>query len=195
MNTILEIEEQKRFGFDDDEFFDFCQQNDGLSFERDEQGNILVMPNTGGRTGQMNFELSIEFGIWNRINQLGVCFDSSTAFKLPSSAVRSPDVAYVSHQRWETLTAKEQRQFPPLCPDFVLELMSDSDDLKEARRKMQDEWIGNGCRLAWLMYPAQETVYIYRQNGEIQIVTGFDKILSGEDVLVGFELNLSKLKK
>ncbi len=193
MNTILEIE--KRFGFDDDEFFDFCQQNDGLSFERDVQGNILVMPNTGGKTGQLNFELIIEFGIWNRTNNFGVCFDSSTAFRLPSSAVRSPDVAYVSHLRWEALTAKEQRQFPPLCPDFVLELMSETDDLKEARRKIQDEWIANGCLLAWLVFPAQETVYVYRQNGEIQLVTGFDKILSGEDVLLGFELDLSKLKK
>ncbi len=193
----MEIEEVqiKRFGFDDDEFFDFCQQNDGLHFERDAQGNILVMPNTGGMTGRLNSKLTARFEIWNENHQLGEIFDSSTAFRLPSSAVRSPDVAFVSHERWQQLTEKEKRQFPPLCPDFVLELMSDSDDIKEARRKMQDEWMANGCRLAWLMYPAQETVYIYRQNGEIQIVTNFDKILSGEDVLVGFELNLQKLLK
>jgi Uma2 family endonuclease len=190
-----EVVQYKRFGFDDDEFFDFCQQNDGLRFERDAQQNILVMPNTGGMTGRLNSKLTARFEIWNENNQLGEIFDSSTAFKLPSSAVRSPDVAFVSQQRWEALTEKEQRQFPPICPDFILELMSDSDDLKDARRKMQDEWIANGCRLGWLMYPAQETVYIYRQNGEIQIITGFNKILSGEDVLFGFELDLSKFKK
>jgi Uma2 family endonuclease len=178
-----------------DSFYDFCQEHKELRFERDAKGKIIVMPNTGGKTGQLNFELVIEFGIWNRINQLGICFDSSTAFRLPSSAVRSPDVAFVTKERWETLTDKEQKQFPPLCPDFVLELMSESDDLKEAKRKMKDDWMANGCRMAWLINPAKTTIYIYKQNTDIQIIKDFKQILSGDDVLVGFELNLEKLLK
>jgi Uma2 family endonuclease len=184
----------KRFKFDDDEFYTFCQENETLRFERDAQGNIFIMPNTGGKTGRLNSKLTARFEIWNEKAQLGEVFDSSTAFKLPTTAVRSPDVAWISSERWNALSEKEQTQFPPLCPDFVLELVSVTDDLKTAKSKMQQEWIANGCRLAWLIDPHGQTVHIYRENGEIQIVSGFDKKLSGENVLEGFELDLAPLK-
>lgn len=185
---------QKSFRFTDDEFYDFCVQNDSLKFERDKDGNIIIMPNTGGVTGKLNARLTALLFNWNDVLGLGEIFDSSTAFRLESSAVRSPDVAWISNERWSQLLPSEQKKFPPICPDFVIELMSESDILAEAKKKMQDEWIANGCRLGWLINPETETVYIYRANGEIQIIKGFDNSLSGEDVLPDFELKLSKLR-
>jgi Uma2 family endonuclease len=184
----------KNFRFEDDEFYDFCLQNDQLKFERDANGNIIVMPNTGGKTGKRNAALNAEVYFWNKTFPLGIVFDSSTAFKLPSSAVRSPDVAWVSRQRWEALSASEQEKFPPLCPDFVIELISASDNEAEAKIKMTDDWLANGCRLAWLINPFEQTAYIYRPNIEVEQIVGFDKKLSGEGVLPNFELDLSVLK-
>ncbi|GAB2581844.1 hypothetical protein GCM10027190_33950 [Spirosoma areae] len=114
---------------------------------------------------------------------------------MPDGGTRSPDVAWVSRERWESLSEQEQDKFPPLCPDFVIELLrsdvrSPSDSLNSIKKKMTDVWIANGCRLAWLIDPKTETTHIFRANGEIQIVNGFDKPLSGEEVLVGFALKL-----
>ncbi|RYF63215.1 MAG: Uma2 family endonuclease, partial [Cytophagaceae bacterium] len=134
----------------DDEFFRFCQDNPGLRFERRKNGDIIFMSLTGGETGNRNFELSIDFGIWNRQSKWGYFFDSSTAFRLSDTSVMSPDVAGVSKARWEALTEKERRRFVPLCPDFVLELLSPSDRLADAQQKMED-WIANGCQLGWLL--------------------------------------------
>ncbi|MFN4146888.1 MAG: Uma2 family endonuclease [Runella sp.] len=190
----MEKIELHQLRFSDDEFYSFCRQNDTLKFEREANGTIIVMPNTGGKTGKRNLKITMRLGIWNEKTQLGEAFDSSTAFRLPSTAVRSPDAAWIVRERWESLTEKEKEQFPPLCPDFVVELMSATDDLQIAKNKMTNEWIANGCRLAWLINPQEETNYIYRSNGEIQIVKGFDKTLSGEDVLPGFTLELKELR-
>jgi Uma2 family endonuclease len=179
-----------RFRLNDDEFYDFCIQNDNLKFERDAQGNIIIMPNTGGITGKLNAELIVEIGIWNRQKRQGVVFDSSTTFRLPNGAARSADVAWINNERWNTLTVVQQTKFPPLCPDFVLELMSNTDSLKESQRKMEEDWMGNGCRLGWLIDPKNQIVYIYQENQAIQIVEGFSSVLMGADVLAGFELDL-----
>lgn len=173
-----------------DDFYTFCQDNPAYKFERDPDGRIIVMPNTGGKTGIRNSELNADVIFWNRQAKLGVVFDSSTAFDLPDGSTRSPDVAWVSRSRWEALNDQEQDKFPPICPDFVIELLSPSDSLNTTKKKMTDVWIANGCRLAWLIDPKTEITHIFRANGEIQIITGFDKPLSGEDVLVGFELKL-----
>ena len=173
-----------------DEFYDFCQDNPDYKFERDPDGHILLMPNTGGKTGVQNSKLNARLFIWNEIDNLGEIFDSSTAFNLPDGSTRSPDVAWVSRDRWEILTDREQEKFPPLCPDFVIELVSATDSLKTARAKMTDVWIANGCRLAWLIDPKTQTIYIFRANGEIQILPDFSKPLSGEDVLPGLLLQL-----
>lgn len=176
-----------------DDFYAFCQDNPTHKFERVPDGRIIVMPNTGGRTGMRNSELNADVIIWNRQAKLGRVFDSSTAFDLPDGTTRSPDVAWVNNERWEALSEREQEKFPPICPDFVIELLradvrSPSDSLTTTKTKMTDVWMANGCRLAWLIDPKTETTHIFRANGEIQIVQGFDKPLSGEDVLVGFEL-------
>lgn len=172
-----------------DDFYQFCQENPDYKFEREADGRIIVMPNTGGRTGLRNSKLNLRIGIWNENANLGEVFDSSTAFYLPDGSTRSPDVAWVSRDRWEALSEQEQDKFPPICPDFVIELLSPSDSLSSTKKKITDAWIANGCRLAWLIDPKTETTHIFRANGEIQIVN-FDKPLSGEDVLVGFELTL-----
>ena len=173
-----------------DDFYAFCQDNPTYKFEREPDGRIIVMPNTGGKTGMQNSEINADVIIWNRQAKLGRVFDSSTAFDLPDGSTRSPDVAWVSCERWDAPTDCEQEKFPPVCPDFVIELLSPSDSLNATKTKMIDVWMANGCRLAWLIDSKTETTHIFRANGEIQIVQGFDKPLSGEDVLVGFELRL-----
>lgn len=185
----------KPFHFNDDEFYEFCQQNGDLKLERSADGTILIMPNTGGETGARNAELTFQLTFWNKQQKLGKIFDSSTAFRLPSSAVRSADSAFVTSDRWNALTPEQRKKFPPLCPDFVIELMSESDIVSEARTKMQIDWIDNGCRLAWLIDPKTETAYIYRADGSIQINRSFDQPLSGEDVLAGFALDLLALRQ
>ena len=159
--------------FNDDEFFNFCQQNDNLKFERTADGTIIIMPNTGGETGDRNSELNFQLTGWNKVAKLGRVFDLSTAFRLPSSAVRSADSAFVSTERWQALTPNERKKFPPICPDFVIELLSESDTVTESRAKMLTDWIGNGCQLAWLIDPKTETTHIYRADGSIQINHGF----------------------
>ncbi|WP_083732704.1 Uma2 family endonuclease [Spirosoma montaniterrae] len=178
-----------------EEFYTFCQDNPTYKFERDPDGRIFVMPNTGGKTGIRNSKLNLRVGIWNEQTNAGEVFDSSTAFDLPDGSTRSPDVAWVSRERWDALTEQQQEKFPPVCPDFVIELLradvrSPSDSLSVTKKKMTDVWIKNGCRLAWLIDPKSQTTHIFRANGEIQIIEGFDKSLSGETVLPGFTLTL-----
>jgi Uma2 family endonuclease len=190
---VYSIKQLENHLMTDDEFYEFCLLNDQIKFERDAFGNIIIMPNTGGITGIKNSELNADIVIWNRKNKLGKTFDSSTAFRLPSSAVRSPDAAWVSNERWNALTLDEQTKFPSLCPEFLIELMSNSDDLRDAVEKMH-KWIDNGCQLAWLIFPKGEEVRIFRANGTVDLVIGFDKILSGENILPNLEFDLNFLK-
>lgn len=191
METVAE----KEVGYvmTDEEFYNFCQNNAEYKFEREPDGKIITMPNTGGKTGNINQRLGTRVEVLNEQEDTGLTFDSSTAFKLPDGSTRLPDVAWVSNDRWESLTEKQQEQFPPICPDFVIELLSPTDSLKVAKAKMHNVWIANGCRLAWLIDPKSQLTHIFRQNGEIQLVDGFDKTLSGENVLPGFLLDLSRL--
>ena len=177
----------------DDEYYYFCQENPDYKFERDSTGSIEIIVQTGGETGERNSELIIEIGIWNRANRLGFVYDSSTGFRLPNGATRSPDVAWVSAERRNALTPDQLKKFPPLCPDFLVELLSESDTLTGCKKKMQ-EYMDNGCRLGWLINPKTKTTYIFRANGSISVVQGFDESLSGEDVLPEFSFNLSILQ-
>ncbi|MBD2297677.1 MULTISPECIES: Uma2 family endonuclease [Nostocales] len=173
----------------DEQFYQLCRENPDVKFERNNKGELTVMPPTGGETGKSNFEIAVEFGIWNRQTKLGVCFDSSTCFKLPNGANRSPDVAWIKQDRWDALTPKEKAKFPPIAPDFVLELMSPSDDLAETQAKMR-EYMDNQVKLGWLINPPAKQVEIYHQGKPVEILDAPTQ-LSGEDILPGFILDLA----
>jgi Uma2 family endonuclease len=158
-------------------------------------GELIVMSPTGGEAGEKNFNLYIDLGIWNRQTRLGKAFDSSTVFVLPNSARRSPDVSWVRLERWDTLTPQEKQGFPPIAPDFVIELVSPSD-LKNQRyedlqAKMQ-EYLDNGIKLGWLIEPSAKTVEIYRSEQQVEILNN-PQTLSGEDILPGFILDLTEI--
>lgn len=172
----------------DDQFYQLCRENPGIKFERNSQGELIIMPPTGGETGNKNSEINADFVIWNRQTKLGVCFDSSTCFKLPNGANRSPDVAWIRKDRWDALTPEQQEKFPPIAPDFVLELMSPSDNLEDAQAKMR-EYIDNDVKLGWLINRKIHQVEIYRQGKSVEVLDS-PTTLSGEDILPGLTLNL-----
>lgn len=175
--------------FTDDQFYQLCRKNPDVKFERNAKGELLIMSPTGGETGRINSEINADFGVWNRQTKLGVCFDSSTCFTLPNGANRSPDVAWIKKERWDSLTTEEKTKFPPIAPDFVLELMSPTDSLQETQKKMQ-EYMENGVKLSWLINPKTRQVEIYRLGKPVEILTA-PLELSGEDILPGFILNMA----
>ena len=173
----------------DDQFYQLCQDNENWQLERTAQGELIIMPPAGGLSGNRESNLIGELWLWNRQAQLGKVFSSSTIFTLPNGAKRSPDVAWVKSDRWESLTLEEQEKFPPLCPDFVIELRSRTDSLSQLQEKMQ-EYLNSGLQLGWLINPQEQQVEIYRPNQAIEIVQ-LPTILSGEKVLPGFILDIS----
>lgn len=175
----------------DHEFFEFCQLNSDWRIELTSKGDLIIMPPTGGGTGRRNFTLTVLFGRWVEADGTGIGFDSSTGFTLPNGAKRSPDVAWVQRSRWEALTQEEQEEFPPICPDFVVELRSRSDALATLQAKMQ-EYIANGAQLGWLFDPQGKQVYIYRPGADVQCLED-PATLSGEPVLPGFTLDVQRL--
>jgi Uma2 family endonuclease len=175
----------------DEAFYQLCQSNPNVKFERTVTGELLIMSPTGGESGHRNADITIDLGLWNRQTQLGLSFDSSTGFKLPNGAERSPDAAWVRRDRWEALTLEQQRKFPPLAPDFVVELRSASDDLDTLQTKMQ-EYLDNGVLLGWLINPQDQQVEIYRLGQPVELLQS-PQTLSGEAVLPGFSLDLSRI--
>jgi Uma2 family endonuclease len=173
----------------DEVFNQLCVANPDLKLELTATGELVIMAPTGGETGNINFELGLEFGLWNRQKQLGKCFDSSTCFQLNNGAHYSPDVAWIEQERWDALTPADQKQFPPIAPDFVLELMSPSDRLKDARKKMA-EYLDGGVKLGWLIDRERQQVEIYRTGQPVEILSK-PTTLSGEDILPEFTLNLT----
>ncbi|NET59686.1 MAG: Uma2 family endonuclease [Symploca sp. SIO2E6] len=185
MNTISI---PPRFRVTEEQFQALATANQDLRIESNAQGELIIMPPTGGNTGKRNAQLSAQFVIWNNQTQLGEVFDSSTAFCLPNGAKRSPDVSWVTKERWDELTPEQKETFPPLCPDFVVELRSPTDTIQSLREKMQ-EYLDNGIRLGWLIDPKNRIVEIYQPQQAVKVLKD-PQILSGEDVLPGFSLNL-----
>ena len=187
MINIIEVNLDS-FPITDEQFYDLCQDNRDLRFERNAKGDLIIMPPTGGETGNRNIEIAYQVQSWSRSNKSGIAFDSSTGFKLPNGAERSPDAAWIPLEKWQNLTEKERQRFVPLCPDFVIELRSKTDSLKSLQQKMK-EYIENGTRLGWLINRQDRQVEIYRQGKEVEILD-YPQTLSGEDVLLGFVLDL-----
>lgn len=173
----------------DDEFFAFCQANRGLRIERTSEGDLIVMSPSGGRTGNRNLKLGARLENWAEANGNGLAFDSSTGFILPNGAERSPDLAWVRRSRWDQLTAKQQESFPPLCPDFVVELRSPTDDPENLLAKM-DEYVANGAQLGWLIDPFEKKVHVYRPGEAVEVLDNPGSI-SGGPLLPGFSLDLA----
>ncbi|MBE9145488.1 Uma2 family endonuclease [Planktothrix mougeotii] len=172
-----------------EQFWQLCQNNQDFQFERTATGELVIMPPTGGNTGKRNVKLITQLDLWNSKTGLGEVFDSNTGFTLPNGADRSPDASWVSRERWEALTFEQQEKFIPLCPDFVVELMSPSDRLEKTRQKMQ-EYQENGARLGWLINRKQQQIEIYRLHQEVEILD-YPNEISGEDILPGFVLDLT----
>ena len=170
----------------DEQFYQLCINNPDLTIERSAKGVVILMSPVGGDSGNREMELGTDLNIWNRQNGSGRVFSSSTLFKLPGGGDRSPDAAWVELSRWLALSAEDRRKFPPIAPDFVIELRSSSDSLSALQEKMQ-EYMDSGVRLGWMFNPQQQEVEIYRQGQEKEVL-GLPTELSGEDVLPGFVL-------
>lgn len=174
-----------------EQFEQIAIANHDLCLELTAKGELVIMPPTGGITGNRNIDIAFQLQAWNRQYQLGVAFDSSTLFRLPNGAQRSPDAAWVAQARWDSLTHEDKESFPPLCPDFAIELRSKSDSLKTLQAKMQ-EYIDNGLRLGWLINPQNQQVEIYRIGQPVEVLNS-PQTLSGENVLPEFVLDLSQI--
>ncbi len=170
----------------DEHFLQLCQANPDVKFEQQANGDLIIVAPTGGETGSYNSEVNADFVIWKRQTQSGVVFDSSTCFRLPNGAKRSPDVAWITAERWNALAPEDRKKFPLIAPDFVLELVSPSDNLADVQAKMR-EYIANGVRLGWLIDPDAKLVEIYRPGQPVAVLQA-PQTLSGEDVLPEFEL-------
>ena len=173
----------------DEQFWQLCQENDDLRFERSATGELIIMSPTGGNTGKRNVKITTQLDIWNSENNLGEVFDSNCAFRLPNGSQRAPNASWVSREKWDALTLEEQDKFLPLCPDFVVELMSPSDTLEKTRAKMR-EYVENGAKLGWLINRKKRQLEIYRPEQDVEILEN-PQTVSGENVLPGFILDLT----
>jgi Uma2 family endonuclease len=174
-----------------EQFEQLCAEYDDLRLELTSTGELIVMTGTGPRTGRRNSNLTRQLDIWTENDGSGLCFDSSTIFALPNRARRSPDASWVSRERWDRLSESQKDSFSPICPDFVAELRSKSDRLPPLLNKMS-EYMANGASLGWMIDPSKRRVYVYRPNEEVVILDDPETI-SGDPLLPGFELNLSKI--
>jgi Uma2 family endonuclease len=175
----------------DHEFYEFCQLNRDLRLELTSEGDLIIMPPTGSKTGIRNSRLNLRLAGWAEKDGTGQAFDSSAGFTLPNSAKRSPDFAWINNERWNALTVEEQEEFAPLCPDFVIEFRSRRDMLVNLQSKME-EYMANGAQLGWLIDPLERKVYIYRPSAPAEELD-HPQTISGEPLLRGLLLNLQEI--
>jgi Uma2 family endonuclease len=174
-----------------EQFHEFCLLNPDFRMERTARGDIQIMAPTGGIASAQNSEIIAQLTIWAKQAGNGVVFDSSGGFVLPSGAIRSPDAAWVRHARLAALTSQQKRGFLPLCPDFVVELCSPSDQLPGVQEKMA-EYVASGAQLGWLIDPDRHCVHVYRADGAVEILNNPTRV-SGDPVLLGFVLDLTPI--
>jgi Uma2 family endonuclease len=175
----------------DEQLYEFAQINRDLRIERNARGELIIMPPTGGETGQRNAEITMQLRLWAKSDGSGATFDSSTGFRLPNGAVRSPDASWVRQSRLAGISDEEKKKFIPLSPDFVIELRSATDSLSVLKEKMQ-EYLDNGAQSGWLLDPEQQRVYVYRAGTEIEEIDDPETV-SGEPTLPGFVLDLREI--
>lgn len=187
--TAIVLNLKPMIELDDNQFEQLCRNHHDLNFERTAKGELVIMSPVGGEGSSREADLIGDLIFWNRQTRSGKVFSSSGGFRLPNGAIRSPDAAWVSIDRWTNLTLEQQKKSPPLCPDFAIELRSETDSLTDLQQKMQ-EYLDNGLRLGWLINPQDQQVEIYRAGQEKEVCDRPAQ-LSGEDVLSGFVLDLS----
>ncbi len=175
----------------EEQFYEFCHRNPDLNIERNIQGEVIVMPPAFSDTGNRNFKVAMQLGIWAERDGTGEGFDSSAGFTLPNGAMRSPDASWIRLDRWNALTEAQKASFAPICPDFAIELRSSSDTLKSLQTKMQ-EYIDNGVKLGLLIDRKSLTVYCYRADGSVVVLNHPDAV-SCEPELPGFTLQMAKI--
>jgi Uma2 family endonuclease len=175
----------------DEQLYQLSQLNPDLRIERNAQGELIIMSPTGGETGERNAEITMQLRVWAKRDGTGATFDSSTGFRLPNGGVRSPDASWVRRTRLDQLTAEQRSGFIPLCPDFVIELRSPSDNLADLQDKMQ-EYIDNGAELGWLIDTGHRRVYVYRPGEEVQELD-YAETISGDPLLSQFQLDLREI--
>lgn len=178
-------------GLTDEQFFRLCQDNRDLRFEMTARGELIIMAPTGSETGRRNARINQRLLNWSDADGTGVVFDSSAGFRLPNGARVSPDASWVSRERYEAVPPEEREKFAPVCPDFVVELRSPSDNLQELQERMA-EYVENGARLGWLLDPSSRKVYVYRPGREVEILEGPEAV-DGAPVLPGFILDLREI--
>lgn len=175
----------------DKQFEELCRHNRDLKFELSAKGELIIVPPTSPESGWRNTDLTTEVNIWSRRNRTGIVFDSSTMFTLPNGAKRSPDVSWMTLEKWNALSPSEKQKFARVVPDFVIELRSPTDSLEDLREKMA-EYIENGVRLGWLIDPLERRVHIYRTGAEVEILDNPETVF-GEELLSGFEFQVSRI--
>ena len=175
----------------DEDLMRFCAANDIARVEREVNGEILVMSPAGNRTGRRNAAIISALDIWSQKDGRGYVFDSSTGFSLPDGSMRSPDAAWIEAVRWNALSKADQNRFSPICPDFLVELRSQTDDLPVLEAKME-QWIANGALVAWLIDPENKTVFIYRPGERPETLTHPTSI-QGNGPVAGFELVMTRI--
>jgi len=186
MSTVLDLSPITQLTRE--QFYQLCRANRDIPLERSPKGELIIVSPVGGESGNQEAKVIVKVGVWNEQTGLGVVFSSSTIFSLPGGGDRSPDVAWVRLDRWETLTPEQREKFPPICPDFVIELRSRTDRLKPLQEKMH-EYLDSGLRLGWLINPQDQQVEIYRPGQPAEAVA-MPTVLSGEEVLPGFRLEV-----
>lgn len=175
----------------DEQFYEFCQANRDLRIERTARGEVIIMPPAFSDTGNRNFNIAAQLWNWTEQDGTGIGFDSSAGFTLSSGATRSPDASWIKLERWNALTQEQQASFAPICPDFVIELRSSSDQLSSLQDKMH-EYIANGASLGWLIDRKNRKVCVYRPNREPEILDNPEAV-SGEPELPGFVLRMASI--
>jgi Uma2 family endonuclease len=176
----------------EDDFFDFCQINRDLQIERNQLGEVLIMPPTGSETGNREGNILGPLWVWSEEDGTGITFSSSAGFTLSTGAERSPDAAWIKLERWNTLSLEQQQKFAHICPDFVVELRSASDNLKPLQEKMAEYMREPGVKLGWLIDRKHRRVYIYRPGLPEECLEN-PATVSGDPILPGFVLNLNKV--
>ncbi len=178
--------------FTDQELYELDAANEDLRIETNAEGDLEIMPPPFPETSRKNWDINLQLGNWARTDKTGVCFESSAKFTLPNGAKRMPDAAWILKERYYSFSEEERTEsFTRIAPDFVIELRSKSDRLRNLKDKML-EYIENDVRLGWLIDPFEKKIHIYRRSGEIEILENAAKV-SGENVLVGFELDLTEI--